>query len=163
MNEVEVKILEIDVEKTKQKLESLGAVKKFDGPVKSVYYILDDKRLLRIRKLGEKTIVTYKKQLPAVETKTAEEHETRVDDFDKVKKIFDALGYRAKDLDEKYRVSYSLDDASIEIDSREGVPSFLEIEAQTEKKLKEIVEKLGFRMEDTKPWSGKDVLKHYGI
>ena len=62
----------------------------------------------------------------------------------------------------KKRISYVLGDIRFEIDTYEGIPTFLEIEAPSEEILEEMVLKLGFSMKDTKPWNGKKVWKHYG-
>lgn len=148
------------MKKVKDKLQELGAEKKFEGEVKSIYYILDDKRLLRLRKKNKDNVITFKKLVDSEKTKSAEEYETRVEDFETCRKIFSELGYSEK-VDEKHRISYSLDNVSIEIDSLPGIPPFLEIEAETYKELEKIVEQLEFKMEETKPWSGKDVSEYY--
>ncbi|RMF55698.1 hypothetical protein D6745_01290 [Candidatus Woesearchaeota archaeon] len=60
MNEVEVKILEIDAEKVRKKLEELGAKKVYEGKVDSIIHDFDDERLkseglmLRLRSFGKK-------------------------------------------------------------------------------------------------------------
>ena len=69
MLEKEIKILEIPVDAVIQKLESLGAEKKFEGIIHDVYYDFPDElehkmeangRMFRLRTKGEEHIYTIK-------------------------------------------------------------------------------------------------------
>jgi len=62
----------------------------------------------------------------------------------------------------KHRISYTKDNIHFEIDTYPGIPAFLEIEAQSVGELREYINKLGFSMDETLPWSIKDVLEYYG-
>ncbi|MEK6857459.1 MAG: class IV adenylate cyclase [Nanoarchaeota archaeon] len=168
MNEIEVKILDIDKNKVIEKLESLGAKKEYEGKVNAIFFDFPDKKLakddsfLRLRNKEKFAELTLKKKVSKSEAKVMEETEITCDDFENAKKILSFLGLvESKSKANKYRISYSLDNVHFEIDSLEAFPTYLEIEAPNLEKLKSAVEKLGFSMKDAKPWSMKDVKEYY--
>src|SRR3989344_4811725 len=84
MQEIEVKILEVDKIRIIQKLEQLGAVKNFDGEINAFYFDFPDQRLtadnklLRVRTKGEESIeLTFKKKISKEKAKIMEEHEIK--------------------------------------------------------------------------------------
>ena len=168
MKEIEVKILEINVDEIINKLESIGAKKEGSHQIIAHHYDFEDKRLhkdgmsLRLRKWGDRIEFTSKKKLYADHDKIREELQVEINDFDEMDKLLKSIGLGEKVDMNKNRTSYVLGDARFEIDTYEGIPPLLEIEAPNEKILQEMVEKLGFSMSDTKPWSGRKVWKHYG-
>lgn len=165
MKEIEVKILEIDKEKIVKKLENLGAKKIFDEEMFSVYYDIDYKgdfeRTMRIRKKDSKNILTFKRRKSESKFKISEEVEINVDDFEKTRKILKYLGAKERDASKTHRISYRIKNSVVEIDTKEGIPTYLEIESQDEAEIKEIVELLGYKIEDTNNWSGKQLMKYY--
>ena len=170
MKEVEGKILEINKEEMIAKLLELGAEKVFEGELVSNLYDFNDDSikkshtLLRLRKKGEKNILTFKKSLSKDKVKIEEEIETEVKDFDIVNKIFEEIGLRVRRAGKKKRTSYKLTDTRFEIDEpSEGIPTYLEIEAPDEETIFEYAKKLGIEKEKVLNWRGGEVLKHYGI
>ncbi len=161
MKEIEVKILEIDVDSVIEKLKSLGAEKEKEVDILAFHYDVDGVSL-RLRKVGDKVEFTSKKDIESENAKIREELEVEVDDFEKMSEILESIGFIEKIELRKKRISYVLEDVRFEIDTYEGIPTFLEIEVPNEEKLFEMVSKLGFSVSDTKPWSWKKVLKHYG-
>lgn len=168
MNEIEVKILEIDKIKVIEKLESLGAKKCFEGRVNASFFDFSDKKLeknnsfLRLRDKENFSELTLKKSISKDTAKIMDETEIVVDNFKNAKKILESLGLvESKKKANKKRISYSLNDVHFEIDSLENYPTYLEIEAPDLEKLKIAVEKMGFSMKDTKPWSMKEVREYY--
>jgi adenylate cyclase, class 2 len=170
MNEVEVKILEVDIKAIVKKLEGMGAKKVFDGRSQARYFDYPDGRLksaksvLRLRSKGELVELAFKRKNSDDKTvKSREETEVNVSDLETMGKILLALGMVELEPGlNKHRASYALEDAHFEFDTYEGVPTYLEIEAHSVERARYWVEKLGFSMRDTKPWTGKDVVKHYG-
>jgi len=166
MEEIEVKILEINREKVVARLAELGAVKVFDGEMKTVY--LDSEsglgkgKMLRMRLKGDKFIVTLKIKKKDREAKVSEELETEVEDFGNMMKIFENLGFMEVSVDERVRTSYKIKNSLVEIDSYEDIPEFLEVESPDKKELKEIVGLLGFSMDQTKTWTRRELLRFYG-
>ena len=90
------------------------------------------------------------------------EHEIIIEDFEGMREILKNLGFKETGEYFKNRISYCIGKVNFELDTLPGVPTFLEIEAPTEKILERFVKKLGFSMKDAKSWTGNDVLKHYG-
>ena len=170
MMEIEVKILEIDVASVKQKLDSFGAKKIFEGEITASYYDFSNRKLrnedlvLRLRKKSgkEQTVeLTLKEKLSQVEAKIMEEYEVNVTDFEATQKILYGLGLREVKTARKQRVSYLLDDVHFDLDTFPGIPTFLEIESSTLELVQKYVTKLGFSMKEVKPWSGGDLLRYY--
>ena len=170
MKEIEVKILEVDVTSVIQKLDSLGAKKVFEGEVTASYYDFSNGRLgkdglvLRLRKKSgkEHTIeLTLKEKISQAEAKIMKEYEVTVTDFETMQKILYGLGLQETKAAKKHRISYRLDEVHFDLDTFPGIPTFLEIEAQTLERVREYVAKLGFSMAETKPWSGGDLLRYY--
>ncbi|MBI4016150.1 MAG: class IV adenylate cyclase [Candidatus Aenigmarchaeota archaeon] len=172
MQEIEVKILEIDKERIDDKLRTLGARKTFDGIVTAVYYDFPDGYLekqdktLRLRKkesvIETQTEFTSKTPVSRKKAKIMTEHEVCVDDYDKMKKLLESIGFIEYKTLIKQRISYSIGKVHFEIDTLPNIPTFLEIEAPDIKTLEKQVTLLGYKMKDAKPWSGKDVMKYYG-
>jgi len=168
MEEIEVKILEIDEKEVIERLRGLGARKIFDGDVITTYFDFEDKRLakegkiLRLRKKGDQVELTYKKKISKKEAKITDEYEVIVDRIDAVVEILEMVGLKEFHKSIKHRISYTKDNIHFEIDTYPGIPAFLEIEAQSVGELREYINKLGFSMDETLPWSIKDVLEYYG-
>lgn len=164
MKELETKIFKVDVEKIRNSLISFGCknIKKenqinniFDFPDRT---LLDKKGYARVREVEDLLsgtnhyYMTTKKMLSQDRFKVMEENETEVHDVDAAKAIFESLGLVLFESIKKYRESYKYKDSLIEIDIND--PSFcpfpyIEIESPNEDELKEIVEILGYTMDDT--------------
>lgn len=170
--EVEAKILEINVEEVKKKLVELGA--KLEYKEMQICKILDfdDKRLhkkdeiIRVRKIGDKVELTFKGPTEKIgNVKSREEIETHVEDFDKALEIFEKIGLTPVRSYEKYRESYKLGNITFELDNfpNVSIPPFLEIEGSSREEVEEMAEKLGFKKEELKSFTGIELLKHYDI
>jgi adenylate cyclase class 2 len=73
--------------------------------------------VLRLRKTGEKTLLTYKESLRSnSHIKQKIEFETEVADVDETEKIIGALGYRLSIVYEKKRKTFHLNDVEIVLD-----------------------------------------------
>ncbi len=176
MQEVEVKILEIDPNDVEQKLFSLGAEKIFDGEISGYIYDFPDGKLnkkrqvLRLRKEGDKVMLASKQKLSVDGVKVSDEYEVEVDNFETTQKIIDALGMIERKRIRKHRTSFIINFKSnlirFEIDKFldewEHVPAFLEIEAGDAELIYQHAELLGFKRSDCLAWSGFDLMKCYG-
>ena len=118
--------------------------------------------MLRLRKRDGKFELVFKNLVSKEKAKIMEEFQVTVDDFDAMKDVFLNLGLKVILKIAKHRTSYLLDGVHFEIDTFEGIPALLEIEASNLKVIGKYVKKLGFSMKDAKPWSGKEVLEYYG-
>ncbi|HXY83406.1 MAG TPA: CYTH domain-containing protein, partial [Candidatus Saccharimonadales bacterium] len=88
MREVEVKIIDVDRERVEARLSSLGATQTFDGDQLTIFFdyaansIAKAKNLLRLRKTGDKTQLTFKKFIDSGSLKIRDEYEVLVSDFE---------------------------------------------------------------------------------
>jgi adenylate cyclase, class 2 len=171
MPEVEVKILEVDRNAIVNKLTSIGAKKVFDGPFHAVCYDTPEKsisgkrNLLRLRREGERTVMTYKRFVSNEEAKVREEVETEVVDFDEMDTLLQAMGYEPWLVMEKRRTSYKWEDVKIEIDSYGGdhsyIPVFVEIEGSSLREVAYTAQILGYERDALKSWNAVDLIEHY--
>jgi adenylate cyclase class 2 len=171
MQEIEVKILEINPKEVEKKLIKLGAKKKFDGMIRS--FTLDypnrslkkKKCLLRLRTMGETGFVTFKKGMKESKAKICEETEITVSDLEKMRIISEELGLAKVDSMEKTRKSYSLGKVHFEIEKyinkHNNVPAFMEIEAPNTKLIYKYAKLLGFSEKECLPWTAGDVIRYY--
>lgn len=91
--------------------------------------ILAEKRaVLRLRKVGEKTILTYKERVRNdSDIKHHHEYETEIADFDESVKIFESLGFRRSLIYEKRRKRWHFRNVEVVLDEL-PFGSFMEIE-----------------------------------
>jgi len=108
---------------------------------------------LRIRKDREGVTLTYKGKKVDFETKTREELKVKVEDFGRMKRVLEKLGFSIAGEVRKTRRIYRMDDVILCLDWIEELGSFVEIEIETEKvdegkrKIFEIAETLGLKRE----------------
>jgi len=171
MQEIEVKILEVNGKKIGQMLVSLGAKKVFDGDIQTLFFDFKDGRIikardvLRLRKEEDKAEVTYKKVYATRTAKKAQEYTVEVSNVEIMRKILESLGLNVTESMQKHRVSYTLDHARFDIDryfgSYDYIPEFMEIEAENISLIHKYAERLGFKAKDCLPWSTNELIQHY--
>ena len=162
--EYEVRILEIDVDSIKKKLDEVGATFEWDRVQKR--YVYDfipkvDSKWIRLRTNGIKTTLTIK-DLVTSKIDGTRELEIEVDDFLSTNKILEELGYTPRNYQENRRIQYKLDGVEIDIDSWPMIPTYLEIEGSSEEEVYKIVEKLGYKLEDTTTRDVEGIYNDYG-
>lgn len=150
MQEIEIKILGIDVDEISNKLIELGAHREFEGLIKVKYFdndsqIRDRGDLLRVREFERShTEVTYKtNKRNEGGYKIYDEYELVSPEFEEACKFFESLGYETSCYYEKRRTVFSLEKAEIVIDEYPKIPPFMEIEASDQKIIEDLVKKLG--------------------
>ena len=164
MKELETKIINIDIEDIKIKLQKMKAEKvKEENQINSIFDF-PDRRLLkhkgyaRIRVIEDKLTnntyyyMTTKKMLSQDKFKVMEENEVLIDNAEIGSNIFRALGLELIESISKFRESYKYKNTLIEIDinDKNFCPfPYIEIETEKEEDLREVVELLGYTMEDT--------------
>lgn len=171
MKEIEVKILEVNRLKIEQTLLRLGVKKIFDGNIETLFFdfkegtIIKQKNVLRLRKMQDKTELTYKKVQFTQTAKTAEEYSVEVSSLQTMKEILENLGLSTIESSQKHRVSYTLDGARFDFDQYAGnygfIPEFLEIEAENIDSIYNYAAQLGFEKKDCLPWSTTELIRHY--
>lgn len=152
--EIEATFTKIDTDAVRAKLNSIGALcihkerlmrrKNFDYSDSRLYAIGG---WVRLRDEGDRVTLAYK-QLVDRSIAGMKEVSVTVGSFDDSEKLLQALGLEMKSYQETKRESWELDGVQIEIDTWPWIPTFLEIEADTEELVKDIASKLGFFWSD---------------
>lgn len=153
--EFETQILDIDKKKIADKLRELGAKEEPEVLQKRWVYDMDkysaesQGKWIRLRQVGnKKPMITYKNKTGKGLGET-KELEVEVSDFDKTAMILDQIdGFTGKYYQENKRHKFVLDDIEFTLDTWPMIPTFLEIEAKSEKRVHEALKMLGL--------SGKD-------
>lgn len=98
---------------------------------------------VRVRDEGDKTTLIYK-QLNDRTLHGTKEVDVVVGSFEKICEFLLAIGLEQKSYQETKREKWVLDKTEITIDTWPWVPSFVEIEGQSEEEVREISKRLGF-------------------
>ncbi len=150
--EIEVRFLEIDKEKIISRLKEIGAKDLGNNLMNEIIFdnknfdFRENKKLLRLRKNGEKIFLSYKHYHDHTAEGT-EEVEIEVSDFENTKKIIEQTGLMAFRIQEKWRHTFVLDDIVFDIDTWPKIPTLLEIESLSEEHLKKGAEMLNLSWE----------------
>ena len=154
--EFEAKFYPVNKEEYRKKLTSIGA--KLIIPERKMIRVVADKRAnpmlaksgyIRIRDEGN-GVVRFSLKITAEKggvLSDQKEIDVEVSDFDKTKKIIEATGVIFNRKQETLREEWEYKDAQITIDSWPGLNVYSEIEANSEEKVKEISDELGFDWE----------------
>lgn len=173
MEEFEVKFINLDVDKLKKKLGSLGAefVGSFDYKRKNYdflgYPLAEKNAWVRVRDEGERVVMTYKQRLNA-DSKTMrdggmKEIEIEVSDFHIADQLLRALGMIEKFYEENKRERYILEGVEIDIDYWPLIPPYVEIEGSDWKNVKKVSIMLGFDFSEHLKCSTMQIYKMNGI
>ena len=124
----------------------------------------NSKKWIRLRKTNKKTTIAVKHILADNNTNLQQmlEIEIEVESMQKAKEFMQALGYSHKSYQEKIRKTYELEKYEIDIDTWPGIPTYMEIEGEDEEDLSYILNKLGYKLEDTISCTADDIYKKYG-
>jgi predicted adenylyl cyclase CyaB len=171
MKEIEVKILNVNKQKIGEILTQLGAKQTFDDDI--ITYFLDfengsianTKNVLRLRKEGKQSVLTFKKILSKQSAKVAEEVEVEVSNLSKMERILELLGLSVTGSIQKHRTSYKLKDVQIDIDTLKKeyafIPTYIEIEAKNIELIHKYAKLLGYRVDDCLPWTTSELINFY--
>ncbi|MBN2880695.1 CYTH domain-containing protein [Candidatus Woesearchaeota archaeon] len=164
MNEVEVKILDVDVESISQKIVSLGGAKEFDDHMHAVFYRKDGiNKTIRLRREGSRSIFCVKEKNDSSDLMIRDEFEVEVSDFGIMNDIILRLGFIKKVEVNKHRIEYKLENCHVAIDIYDDgkIPPFIEVESDNAEDVYSVVSLLGYSKEDCKPWTGHKLMKYY--
>jgi adenylate cyclase, class 2 len=156
MDEIEIKVLGVDIEEVKSKINSLGGeLAKKEMQENYIYHlpphVENQNGYVRIRTIHNmldnsyKNILTSKKIVSQGKYRVTEENDVIVTDLKACKEFLDAMELKFYKQQNKYRESYILNEALIEIDiwDKEIFPEpYIEIEAENEAKLFEVMKLL---------------------
>lgn len=153
--EIECRFLEIDKEKLVAKLISLGA--KDLGEImleETIIYDPEqhwkkDNKFIRLRKSGDKIILTYKEHRAHTIDGTYE-IEFEISDMKKAEILLEHIGLKAYRYQQKKRHTLELNDVTFDIDTWPKIPTYVELESKSEKKIKEAAGLVGLKWEDAR-------------
>lgn len=163
--EYEVRILEINLEDTINKLEKLGAT--LIGKYEQKRYVYDlvpaeKGKWIRLRTNGEKATLTYK-DVVSDKIDGTKELEFEVSDFEKTNEFLERIGFYNKGYQENNRIQYELDGVEIDIDTWPLIPTYMEIEGKSEEDVLNMINKLNMNKEKITSLDVQNVYKQYGI
>lgn len=122
---------------------------------------VDDKKWIRLRTTGEETTLTIK-EIVDDGIEGTHELEIVVSDFDATNEILNKLGYVARSSQTNRRIRYILDDVEIDIDFWPLIPTYVEFEADSTEKIKNLCNKLDIDFEKLTTMSVPEVYDFYG-
>lgn len=146
--EIEGKWLNIELDAMRTRLRAAGAqLKQPERQMTRSVFDFPDGRLdqkngwARVRDEGDKTTMSYKQLNDRSVTGT---HEVNliVDDYENACHFLRELGLEQQSVQQTSRESWKLGDVEIELDTWPWIPSFIEIEAESEELLRATAEKL---------------------
>ena len=150
--EVEAKFLSVDLDGVRAKLNNLGAVCK--QPMRLMRRVTIDNAamkakdaFLRVRDEGHKVTMTYK-QFDELSVSGAKEIEVVVGDFEDTVELLKQVGLPYRSFQESKRETWELGDIEIMLDEWPWLDPYVEVEADSEAKVKETAAKLGFGWKD---------------
>ena len=90
------------------------------------------------------------------------ELEIEVSNFDETNEILNRLGFFARGTQTNRRIRYILDDVEIDIDFWPLIPTYVEFEAESVQKIKDLCQKLEISFDSLTTMSVPEVYAHYG-
>lgn len=133
-------------------------------------YGINPNKWVRVRETNGRTTITIKHILnPELQKDSKEEiqrvmeTEMEVPSIEEVNSILEQLGFSFRNYQEKNRATYSVDGVEVDIDSWPMIPSYVEIENDSNELIQSTIEKLGLQEHEIVSCNTADVYKKYGI
>ena len=133
-------------------------------------YGINPNKWVRLRKTNDNVTITIKHILNSSLKSNQQngiqkviETEVAVSSLEQGNDMLEQLGFAFRNYQEKKRVSYKLGDVEVDIDSWPLIPTYAEIEGETEEQIADTVEKLGLGDKEQVSCNTADVYKRYGI
>ncbi len=151
--EIECRFLEIDKDALIKKLHALGATDRGEAVLRETIIYdpelkwRDEQRFLRLRTIGDKTVLTYKEHREHTVDGTYE-IEFGVDDHAKAELLLEKIGMQPFRHQEKKRHSFELDGVTFDIDTWPRIPAYVELEGTSEEMLKAAAKAVGYDWAD---------------
>lgn len=166
--EIEVRFLNIDIDKIKFQLHKLGAIDKKEVLLEEIIFYDKDlvwrksQQFVRLRKNGNDVTMSFKRHMGVPDpTKNTLEIELNISDIEKGKKFLESIGLAAFRYQQKKRHTFDLNDVFIDIDTWPKLPPYVEIEGASLPEIKSTAEKLGLRWEQVVFEDAKQVIENY--
>ena len=151
--EIECRFLEINKELLIKKLGELNAEDKGNFLLEETIIYdpnlkwIDERRLLRLRKSGNKITLSYKEHQEHTIDGTYE-IEFGIDDYKKAELLFEKVGLRPYRHQQKYRHTFKLNGVTFDIDTWPKIPTYVELEGESEIEIREAAEAVGYNWKD---------------
>ena len=149
--EIEAKFLNVDVKALREKLKNIGAVMAYpERLMKRKVFDYPDQKLrkigawIRVRDEGAGEITLSYKQLLDRTLHGTKEITLDVNDFETACNFLQACGFDSKSYQETKREKWTLGESEITIDTWPWIPTFVEIESETEEEIRKVANLLGF-------------------
>ena len=145
--ETEIRILEIKQEEWIAKLEEIGAILEGNWLQKRKVYDFQpviENKWIRLRTNGKTTTLAIKEITDENIANGTNELEIEVSNFEKTAQILEELGYHYRSLEENKRIRYRYNNIEIDIDTWPLIPTYVEIEAPTEKEITDFLKNFTF-------------------
>jgi adenylate cyclase class 2 len=124
----------------------------------------NSKKWIRVRQTNDKTTIAVKHILAPNKTNLQQMLETEIEvaSIKEANNLLEALGFAYKSYQEKERITYILDGYELDIDTWPGIPTYVEVEGESEEDLEKILNKIGYSMKDTVSCTADEVYEKYG-
>lgn len=168
MDEIEIKVIEVEKAKILGALRKLGAQKVCEGKQYTAIFDFPDLRLknnkevLRLREFGGRKFMTFKRLISDKGVKRSKEVETDLVDLGQTEKILLELGLRKVTEFTSEREKYTIGDTLFEFQRYEGIPEYMEIEARSPEVISDYLSKLKISRDTVKTWGGMQLFRYYG-
>ena len=162
--EIEARLLEVDVDGFRRKLENAEAT--FVGDWVQMRYCYDfnpveENRWIRLRTNGKSTTLTIK-DISDKSISGTKELEIEVSSFESTDEILNQLGYIARSKQENRRIQYKLDGVEIDIDMWPLIPPYVEFEGPSEDAIYDVCDKLGINIDKLTSLDVTSIYTKYG-
>lgn len=131
---------------------------------------INPNKWVRLRSTNGKTTITIKHILnPKIQTNSESkiqkvmETEMEVPSIEEGNSILEQLGFSFRNYQEKERATYEVDGVEVDIDSWPLIPTYVEIESDSEEAINDTVNKLGLQDHEMVSCNTADVYHKYGI
>jgi len=148
--EIEAKFLNIKTDDLREKLKKIGAVMEYpERLMKRKVFDHNDGKLrmdgawIRVRDEGDGKITLSYKKLVDRSLHGTKEITVEVSDFETTCDFLQASGFDSKSYQETKREKWTLGDSEITIDTWPWIPTFVEIESETEEEIRKLADLLG--------------------
>ena len=164
--EFETKVVDFNAEEIILKLKDMGA--KETPEILLRRYVFDieseDIEWIRLRAIGEKTFLAYKKKIRGnVALGKTEEIEVEVSDFDKTAEILSKVTFKRVFYQENKRHQFDLDGVEYSIDLWPFIPPYIEIEAKSEERVHQALSELGLTGKDIGDRDVTEIYADHGL
>lgn len=133
--ETEVRYLDVDAKRLKQKLSEIGAKDCGLSSIDEIIYYDEaltwsgEGKFIRVRKINDEIFLTYKKH-PKISSPYATEIEMKVDNWDGIQAFLSQLKLIPFRHQQKRRHKFTYQEIQIDIDTWPKIPTYVELEGK---------------------------------